>query len=65
MVYSNMLARLEAADLAKRYGAKFGNKLKYPSELILLEEDEELIGCVGVDAQVLYFSFIIALFLYI
>lgn len=46
----NELARLEADDLSKRYGDRVG-KPKFPSALLVLEEDEEIIGCVGIDPQ--------------
>lgn len=45
------LARLEASDLSKRYGERL--RPRYPSALVLAEEEEDIIGCVGVDVQVI------------
>jgi hypothetical protein len=44
------LARLELIDLRDRYGSTVG-KRKFPAALIVAEEDEEVVGCVGLDCQ--------------
>jgi len=46
------LIRLEQNDLMERYGSLVGRR-KYTSVLFICEEDEEIIGCVGLDCQVL------------
>jgi hypothetical protein len=44
------LARLELIDLRDRYGSMVGRR-KFPAALIVAEEDEEVVGCVGLDCQ--------------
>ena len=46
----NELARLERKDLSDRYGLTVGKKF-YPASLVIMEEGNNIIGCVGVDSQ--------------
>lgn len=46
------LRRLEFQDLQQRYGATVGRR-KYPSVLLLSLQDQDIVGCVGLDCQVL------------
>lgn len=47
---ANELTRLELKDLESRYGDLVG-KRKYPSVLLVAEEDQEFLGAVGLDCQ--------------
>ena len=46
------LRNLEFQDLQNRYGQVVGRRL-FPSSLILTLEDQDIVGCVGCDVQVL------------
>ena len=51
---SNELYRLELKDLTDRYRNNMNNNKKlFPSSLIVAVENEEIIGCVGLDVQLL------------
>mmetsp|Transcript_30179 Transcript_30179/g.43103 ORF Transcript_30179/g.43103 Transcript_30179/m.43103 type:complete len:291 (-) Transcript_30179:101-973(-) len=45
------LIRLEQVDLTDRYGERVSSKGSLPSALFIAEEDEEIVGVVGLDCQ--------------
>ena len=47
------LTELERIDLNSRYGVTLG-KRKFPAAFLILEEEQDIIGCVGIETQILY-----------